>query len=87
MNFEKSNALKQKRHALIPGGAHTYAKVDDQYPEMAPGFLERGKGCCAWDLDSNEFIEYGMGLRSATLEHTYEPVIEAASLLRLLSLQ
>ena len=51
MNFEKSNALKQKHHALIPGGAHTYAKVDDQYPEMASGFLKRGKGCHAWDLE------------------------------------
>ena len=22
----------------------------------------RGKGCHVWDLDGNEFIEYGMGL-------------------------
>jgi len=79
MNFEKSNALKQKSHALIPGGAHTYAKGDDQYPEMAPGFLERGKGCHVLDLDGNEFIEYGIGLRSVTLGHAYEPVVEAAS--------
>ncbi len=79
MNFEKSKALKQKSHDLIPGGAHTYAKGDDQYPEMAPGFLERGKGCRVWDLDGNEFIEYGMGLRSVTLGHAYEPVVEAAS--------
>jgi glutamate-1-semialdehyde 2,1-aminomutase len=78
MNFDKSNALKQKSHDLIPGGAHTYAKGDDQYPEMAPGFLERGKGCHVWDLDGNEFIEYGMGLRSVTLGHAYEPVVEAA---------
>jgi len=78
MNFEKSKALKQKSHDLIPGGAHTYAKGDDQYPEMAPGFLEKGKGCHVWDLDGNEFIEYGMGLRSVTLGHAYEPVVEAA---------
>lgn len=78
MNFEKSKALKNKSHALIPGGAHTYAKGDDQYPELAPGFLERGKGCHVWDLDGNEFIEFGMGLRSVTLGHAYEPVVEAA---------
>jgi glutamate-1-semialdehyde 2,1-aminomutase len=29
-------------------------------------------------LDGNEFIEYGMGLRSVTLGHAYEPVVEAA---------
>jgi glutamate-1-semialdehyde 2,1-aminomutase len=78
MNFDQSKALKQKSHDLIPGGAHTYAKGDDQYPEMAPGFLERGQGCHVWDLDGNEFIEYGMGLRSVTLGHAYAPVVEAA---------
>src|SRR5512139_2519002 len=78
MNFDKSKALKGKSHLLIPGGAHTYAKGDDQYPEMAPGFLERGRGCHVWDLDGNEFIEYGMGLRSVTLGHAYRPVMEAA---------
>jgi len=31
-----------------------------------------------WDLDGNEFIEYGMGLRAVTLGHAYEPVAEAA---------
>jgi glutamate-1-semialdehyde 2,1-aminomutase len=29
-------------------------------------------------LDGNEYIEYGMGLRSVTLGHAYEPVVEAA---------
>lgn len=78
MNFDKSKALKSKSHLLIPGGAHTYAKGDDQYPEQAPGFLERGLGCHVWDMDGNEFIEYGMGLRSVTLGHAYGPVVEAA---------
>ena len=78
MTYTRSNELQKKSHTLIPGGAHTYAKGDDQYPELAPGFLERGKGCHVWDLDGNEFIEYGMGLRSVTLGHAYEPVVEAA---------
>lgn len=78
MNFEHSRALQQKSHALIPGGAHTYAKGDDQYPELAPGFIARGKGAHVWDVDGNEFIEYGMGLRAVTLGHAYEPVVAAA---------
>jgi glutamate-1-semialdehyde 2,1-aminomutase len=78
MNFEHSKTLQQKSHLIIPGGAHTYAKGDDQYPELAPGFIERGEGCHVWDVDGNEFIEYGMGLRSVTLGHAYKPVIEAA---------
>jgi len=77
-DFSKSRALQPKAHELIPGGAHTYAKGDDQYPEQAPVFIERGKGCHVWDLDGNEFIEYGMGLRAVTLGHAFEPVVQAA---------
>lgn len=77
-NFAKSKQLQQKSHLLIPGGAHTYAKGDDQYPEMAPGFIARGQGCHVWDPDGNEYIEYGMGLRAVTLGHAYEPVVQAA---------
>ena len=64
---------------MIPGGAHTYAKGDDQYPELAPGFIARGRGCHVWDVDGNEFIEYNMGLRAVTLGHAYPEVIEAAA--------
>ena len=77
-NFSRSQELKQKSHQLIPGGAHTYAKGDDQYPELAPGFLVKGKGCHVWDVDGNEYIEYGMGLRAVTLGHGYESVVKAA---------
>lgn len=77
-DFSKSRALKTRAHDLIPGGAHTYAKGDDQFPEQAPGFIVRGKGCHSWDVDGNEFIEYGMGLRAVTLGHAFEPVVEAA---------
>jgi glutamate-1-semialdehyde 2,1-aminomutase len=78
MKFEESKRLQEKSHRLIPGGCHTYAKGDDQYPVLAPGFIARGKGCNVWDVDGNEFIEYGMGLRAVTLGHAYRPVVEAA---------
>lgn len=74
----KSRALQSRAHQIVPGGAHTYAKGDDQFPEQAPGFIARGKGCHVWDVDGNEFVEYGMGLRAVTLGHAFEPVVEAA---------
>jgi len=77
-DFSRSRALQAKAHRLIPGGAHTYAKGDDQFPERAPGFIVRGKGCHTWDVDGNEFIEYGMGLRAVTLGHAFDSVTEAA---------
>jgi glutamate-1-semialdehyde 2,1-aminomutase len=78
MKFEGSKLCQEKAHRLIPGGAHVYAKGDDQYPVLAPGFIERGSGCHVWDVDGNEFIEYGMGLRAVSLGHGYRPVVEAA---------
>ena len=78
MKFCESRKLQVRSHSIIPGGSHTYAKGDDEFPMESPGFITRGKGCHAWDVDGNEFIEYGMGLRSVTLGHAFEPVVEAA---------
>lgn len=78
MKFCESRRLQARSHVIIPGGAHTYSKGDDQFPEAAPAFIVRGKGCHVWDVDGNEFIEYGMGLRSVTLGHAFEPIVEAA---------
>jgi glutamate-1-semialdehyde 2,1-aminomutase len=78
MSFAESRRLQAKSHWLIPGGAHTYAKGDDEYPELAPAFIVRGEGCHVWDVDGNKFIEYGMGLRSVSLGHAFAPVVEAA---------
>lgn len=76
--FERSNALRARAHEIIPGGAHTYAKGDDQYPILSPGFIARGQGCRVWDVDGGEYIEYGMGNRAVALGHAYEPVLRAA---------
>jgi glutamate-1-semialdehyde 2,1-aminomutase len=78
LDFSASRKLQQRAHTLIPGGSHTYSKGDDQYPQQAPGFIVRGSGCHVWDVDGNEFIEYGMGLRAVTLGHAYEPIVKAA---------
>jgi glutamate-1-semialdehyde 2,1-aminomutase len=39
--------------------------------------IARGRGCHVWDADGNEFVEYGMGLRSVTLGHAFPAVVEA----------
>lgn len=77
-SFEKSLELQKRFNSVIPGGCHTYAKGDDQFPEFMPPYIVRGEGCHVWDVDGNEFIEYGMGLRAVTLGHAYKSVVEAA---------
>lgn len=76
--FAVSGALQARAHAMIPGGAHTYAKGDDQYPVLAPGFIRRGRGCRVWDVDGAEYIEYGMGNRAVGLGHCHPSIVEAA---------
>ncbi len=77
MPFDESRALAPRFHAAIPGGAHTYAKGDDQYPEGMAPIIVRGQGCHVWDVDGNEYVEYGMGLRAVSLGHAYPPVLAA----------
>ena len=78
-SFEKSRELSRRAHELIPAGCHTYSKGDDQFPFNAPGFIERAVGCRVWDVDGNEFLDWGMGLRSVILGHGYPSVIEAVN--------
>lgn len=68
--------MTSKLHQLVPGGAHTYAKGDDQYPVNAPPLIARGNGCHVWDDSGSEYIEYGMGLRAVTLGHCYPAVVD-----------
>jgi glutamate-1-semialdehyde 2,1-aminomutase len=75
--FNQSEFLRSRFHAIIPGGSHTYAKGDDQYPEGMAPIIVRGRGCHVWDVDGNEFIEYGSGLRSVGLGHAFPEVIDA----------
>ena len=77
-DMSASRRLQKRAHELIPGGCHTYAKGDDQYPQVAPPFIARGFGSHVWDIDGNEYIEYGMGNRAVGLGHAFGPVVEAA---------
>lgn len=71
----RSATLREGLRRVIPGGAHTYAKGDDQYPEFLAPVVARGSGCHVWDVDGNAYIEYGMGLRAVTLGHADERVL------------
>ena len=67
-----------KLHQLIPGGAHTYSRGDDQYPSNAPRILDRGKGAYVWTPEGERYLDYGMGLRAVTLGYANDRVNAAA---------
>ena len=76
-NFKNSNSYRQEIHNLIPGGSHTYSKGDDQFPELSPAAIKKGKGAYVWDIDNNKYLDCSMGLTSVSLGHAYQPVIDA----------
>jgi len=76
-NFSKSNEYRNTIHKLIPGGAHTYSKGDDQFPLLSPSAISYGKGSHVWDVDGNEYLDCSMGLTSVSLGHAYDPVLDA----------
>ncbi len=77
-DFSGSRAYVSAARDVIPGGAHTYAKGEDQYPAGMAPVIERGEGSRVWDIDGNEYVEFGSGLRANLLGHGYGPVLRAA---------
>lgn len=78
-SFARSIELDARLRHLVPGGAHTYAKGVDQFPDGCAPILDRGSGCHVWDVDGNEYLEFGMGLRAVTLGHGYPAVTRAVT--------
>ncbi|OGZ32217.1 MAG: glutamate-1-semialdehyde 2,1-aminomutase [Candidatus Portnoybacteria bacterium RBG_13_40_8] len=72
------NQLREKAHALIPGGAHTYSRGDDQFPENAPALVVKGKGCYIWGSNGEKYLDYGMGLRTVTIGYATPEIDNAA---------
>lgn len=74
-DYSNSDKYRKRIHQLIPGGAHTYSKGDDQFPKLAPAAISHGKDAWVWDIDGNKFLDCSMGLTSVTLGHAFDPVL------------
>lgn len=74
------NSLSYQDRLLrsIPGGAHTYSRGYDQYPENAPQILARGKGCYVFDQDNRRLLDYGMALRAVNIGYAEDEIDAAA---------
>ena len=68
----------ERLNNVIPGGAHTYSRGDDQYPENAPQILEKGQGAYVYTPNGEKFLDYGMALRAVTLGYAEPTVAKAA---------
>lgn len=78
MNFRNSDEASKVLRSLIPGGAHTYSKGNDQWPQNAPPCIEKGNGCFVWDLEGNRYLDWSMGLTSVAFGHANSEINSAA---------
>lgn len=84
------DGYSQKLHKIIPGGAHTYSRGDDQFPSNAPSILERGEGAYVFSPEGDKYLDYGMGLRSVNIGYAnkeiadtcYEEILKGNNLTR-----
>lgn len=71
-------SFSERAHRVIPGGAHTYSRGDDQFPVKSPRAFVRGKGARIWDLDGNEYVDWGMGINNVLIGHAEDAIDDAA---------
>lgn len=73
--------MKFKDHILnnlIPGGAQTYSKGFDQFPDNAPQILSKGNKQYVYDEKGTKYLDYAMGLRTIILGYNYKEVNQEA---------
>ena len=70
--------FSRRAHRVIPGGAHTYSRGDDQFPQLAPQALVRGKGARVWSLAGTEYVDWGMGINNVLIGHAEDAIDDQA---------
>ena len=70
----RSAELYPKFQELFPSGS---AGHDGYVAEPFPISIARGQGARKWDVDGNEYIDYGMGSASLLLGHAHPQVVDA----------
>jgi glutamate-1-semialdehyde 2,1-aminomutase len=69
----RSAELYPKFQAVFPTGVSHDMRVADPFPLC----MARGQGARKWDVDGNEYIDFGMGSASLLLGHAHPAVVEA----------
>lgn len=69
----------KRAQQVIAGGNMLLSKRPDMHsPKKWPAYFSKAKGCKVWDLDGQEYIDFGlMGVGTNILGYAYEPVDEA----------
>jgi glutamate-1-semialdehyde 2,1-aminomutase len=69
----KSAALQSRFQHVFPTGVSHDMRAVTPFPLV----IARGEGARKWDVDGNEYIDYGLGSASLLLGHAHPAVVEA----------
>jgi glutamate-1-semialdehyde 2,1-aminomutase len=69
----KSAQLYPRFQGVFPSGV----THDMRYGDAFPLCIARGEGARKWDVDGNEYIDFGLGSASLLLGHAHPAVVEA----------
>ena len=70
----RSAELFPRFQQYFPSGA---AGHDGYVADPFPITIERGQGARKWDVDGNEYVDYGLGSASLLLGHSHPDVVDA----------
>ena len=70
---QKALALHARADNAMAGGIGH----DVRYNDIAPTYITHARGSHKWDVDGNEYIDYGMGNGALLLGHAHPKVLEA----------
>ena len=70
----RSGELYSGFQAIFPSASGGH---DMRYTDPYPLTIARGQGSRKWDVDGNEYIDFGMGSASLLLGHAHPAVVEA----------
>jgi glutamate-1-semialdehyde 2,1-aminomutase len=74
----RSNELYARALEVIPGGTQLFSRRADRFiPGLTPMYVDHASGVNVWDLDGNEYLDFGMGCGPVILGHCYPAVNEA----------
>lgn len=63
----------------IPGGAHTYSRGHDQFPDNAPAIFARGEGVYAYTPDGRRYLDFAMALGAVNIGYGEPAIVSAAT--------
>ena len=75
--MKKKISFLKRLQGVIPGGSHTYSKGHDQFSSNAPVIINKGKGAYLYDHLGDQYLDYGMGLRSVNIGYGNKEVADA----------